>query len=63
VEIDAEGEAEGVVGGLEALEDRLGNGLAVDLGEFGAIPGVLAVRVFKFQAFEKFFEFLLIDHG
>jgi hypothetical protein len=53
---------ESVVGGLEALDDRFRDGLAIDLGELGAILRVLIVRILKLQAFENFFEFLLIDH-
>lgn len=54
---------EGVAGGLETLDDGFRDGFAVDCGKFGAILGVLVVRVLKLQMFEGFFQSLLLDHG
>ena len=48
---------EGVVGGLETLDDGFRDGLAIDFGEFRAILGVLVVCVLKLQMFEAFSSF------
>ena len=61
-EVVFEGFPEGVVAGLEALDDGFGDRLAVNVREFRAILCHLIVGELQLQMFEGFLKFLVVDH-